>query len=49
MNEDKMEKMENSKIGSFALAWITTKLTEPFRFAFTLYILPKLAKVLRSR
>jgi hypothetical protein len=35
----------NSKHGNFALAWITTKLTEPIRLALTVGITPKIAKL----
>ncbi|QDZ21950.1 DUF1279 domain-containing protein [Chloropicon primus] len=37
----------DSKAGSFAIAWIATKFTEPVRFAVSVYCVPKLARFLK--
>lgn len=34
----------NSKTGSFVIAWIATKFTEPIRLAITLAITPRIAR-----
>jgi hypothetical protein len=39
----------DSKAGSFAVAWIAAKLTEPFRFAISVYTVPKLARFLKYK
>lgn len=36
----------NSRTGSFLLAWIATKFTEPLRLAVTLAITPRIARFL---
>jgi len=40
---------ENPKIGTFAVAWLTTKLTEPARAIVTISVTPKLAKYAREK
>ena len=39
----------NPKVGTFGLAWIMTKLTEPLRFAITLAITPRLYRLWHRR
>lgn len=36
----------DSKTGSFVLAWVATKFTEPLRFALTLAVTPRIARFL---
>nr|CCA16393.1 conserved hypothetical protein [Albugo laibachii Nc14] len=36
----------NSKTGSFVIAWVATKFTEPIRLAITLAITPRIARFL---
>jgi len=43
-----LDKMD-SKAGNFAIAWIATKLTEPLRFAVSVYCVPKLARFLKYK
>eukprot|EP01031_Cornospumella_fuschlensis_P035766 gene35766-43382_t len=40
---------ENPRVGTFALAWALTKLTEPLRLGLTLAVVPSLARWLRAR
>jgi hypothetical protein len=35
----------NSKTGSFVIAWVATKFTEPLRLAITLAITPRIARL----
>jgi hypothetical protein len=35
---------ENPRVGTFAIAWVMTKFTEPARFAVALYTVPKIAR-----
>lgn len=35
----------DSKAGEFAMAWLTTKLTEPVRIALTAFLTPKIARL----
>lgn len=37
---------ENPRVGTFAIAWVITKFTEPARLVLTLYIVPKIARYL---
>jgi len=37
---------QNPRVGTFALAWIMTKVTEPLRLAITLAVLPQMARML---
>ncbi len=37
---------DNSKAGTFLLAWLTTKLTEPVRLLVTILITPRIARML---
>ena len=39
----------DGKAGSFAIAWIATKFTEPVRFGISVYCVPKLARVLFNK
>lgn len=36
---------ENPRVGTFAIAWIMTKFTEPIRFAITLAVVPSIARM----
>ena len=38
----------NPKSGSFATAWILAKFTEPFRFAFVVFITPRVVRMLKA-
>jgi hypothetical protein len=38
----------NSKTGSFLIAWVVTKFTEPVRLALTLAITPRLSRWIRG-
>lgn len=33
-------------VGTFAIAWVMTKFTEPVRLGVTLAVLPKIARIL---
>lgn len=35
----------NSKTGSFVIAWVATKFTEPLRLALTIAITPRIARL----
>ena len=35
---------ENPRVGTFAIAWVMTKFTEPLRLAFTIAVMPTVAK-----
>jgi hypothetical protein len=37
---------ENPRVGTFAIAWIMTKFTEPIRFGITLAVVPSIARLL---
>ena len=37
---------ENPRMGTFSIAWVMTKFTEPVRFFFTLAIVPSLSRAL---
>ena len=37
---------ENPRVGTFALAWVMTKFTEPLRLGFTISIVPSIARFL---
>ena len=37
---------ENPRVGTFALAWVMTKFTEPIRLGFTISIVPSIARFL---
>lgn len=37
---------ENPKVGTFAIAYVMTKVTEPIRFGVTFAIVPKIARLL---
>jgi len=38
---------ENPRVGTFAIAWVMTKFTEPIRFGVTLAIVPKISRMLK--
>jgi hypothetical protein len=40
---------ENPRVGTFAIAWVMTKFTEPIRLGVTVAVLPKLSKFLYLR
>ena len=39
---------ENPRVGTFAIAWVMTKFTEPLRLAFTIAIMPTVAKLVSN-
>ena len=39
----------NPTVGTFAVAWIMTKFTEPLRLGFTILIVPKVAKIVGGK
>ena len=39
---------ENPRVGTFAIAWVMTKFTEPFRLAFTIAVMPTVAKFVQN-
>jgi hypothetical protein len=41
--------MNNPTVGTFAIAWVMTKFTEPIRLGVTLLVLPKVAKILGKK
>eukprot|EP01033_Poteriospumella_lacustris_P011638 gene11638-8290_t len=40
---------ENPHVGTFAIAWVMTKFTEPFRLAFTIATVPSVARILGKK
>jgi hypothetical protein len=36
-------------VGTFAIAWVMTKFTEPFRLAFTIATVPSVARILGKK
>jgi len=37
---------ENPKVGTFAIAWVMTKITEPIRLAISLLVIPRVGRML---
>lgn len=38
---------ENPRVGTFAVAWVMTKFTEPMRLAVTVAVVPSISKFLK--